>query len=498
MVSNNEKEASLMLSAMFPPAKGKVQGADDDSTGVNLLAHWFRCGEAVAERNDAEASKDASSDRRQESEADSCGGDADSSLSVNADASRGCSGRVPFDPSYRWPNLFKEADDMVQASLVLYLFADLRRLAREETSDASRGGGGRLSNPGKILSLPMPTRVAMEVVAENEEVLVELALSQDMRICQDALRAFHERSEMTADNSGETLSPGKGLVTLEAFADERSDEELVYAVGLDRYHRRVTVAFRGSVTPNDFFTDACIAMVAMSDPSGTKKEIMVHSGFHNYLFKVGNGRKKSKYDEILDTVVPILRAHPTFKLYATGHSLGGALATLFAFATVNVGSGHGLCDGIPSPVTCVSVASPKVGNESFRLAFVEAEDQGLLRHLRIANEMDPVTLTPPASSKVMLASLSPATLMIMTHVSDIIEREIYKHVGIRLKLLNDETKRWKISFSTGSWKQDLFTPRAAASISHHFGYEYSSRIFRAKEDLEILTLNELYGRRDST
>ena len=144
------------------------------------------------------------------------------------------------------------------------------------------------------------------------------------------------------------------------------------------------------------------------------------------------------------------------------------------------------------------MASPKVGNESFRLAFVEAEDQGLLRHLRIANEMDPVTLTPPASSKVMLASLSPATLMIMTHVSDIIEREIYKHVGIRLKLLNDETKRWKISFSTGSWKQDLFTPRAAASISHHFGYEYSSRIFRAKEDLEILTLNELYGRRDST
>ena len=44
---------------MFPPAKGKVQGADDDSTGVNLLAHWFRCGEAVSERNDAEASKDA-------------------------------------------------------------------------------------------------------------------------------------------------------------------------------------------------------------------------------------------------------------------------------------------------------------------------------------------------------------------------------------------------------------------------------------------------------
>ena len=154
MVSNNEKEASLMLSAMFPPAKGKVQGADDDSTGVNLLAHWFRCGEAVAERNDAEASKDASSDRRQESEADSCGGDADSSLSVNADASRGCSGRVPFDPSYRWPNLFKEADDMVQASLVLYLFADLRRLAREETSDASRGGGGGCPTPARSLAYP--------------------------------------------------------------------------------------------------------------------------------------------------------------------------------------------------------------------------------------------------------------------------------------------------------------------------------------------------------
>mmetsp|Transcript_23909 Transcript_23909/g.51741 ORF Transcript_23909/g.51741 Transcript_23909/m.51741 type:complete len:159 (+) Transcript_23909:1263-1739(+) len=141
-------------------------------------------------------------------------------------------------------------------------------------------------------------------------------------------------------------------------------------------------------------------------------------------------------------------------------------------------------------VTCVSVASPKLGNESFRKAFQVLEQSGELRHLRIANEKDPVTLGPPASSKVMLASLSPATLMVLSSVSNTIENELYKHVGMRLKLLSDEKKRFKLSSSTGSWRQDLFHP--AVSVYHHLGYEYSTRMLRTKSDLEPLSLNSVY------
>jgi hypothetical protein len=113
-----------------------------------------------------------------------------------------------------------------------------------------------------------------------------------------------------------------------------------------------------------------------------------------------------------------------------------------------------------------------------------------MRHLRIANEKDPVTLGPPASSKLMLASLSPAALLVMSHVSDTIEKEMYKHCGMRLKLLEDEKKRYKISPSTGSWRQDLIRP--SVSVFHHLGYEYSARMLRIKQDLEKLYLNDVY------
>lgn len=96
---------------------------------------------------------------------------------------------------------------------------------------------------------------------------------------------------------------------------------------------------------------------------------------------------------------------------------------------------------------------------------------------------------PPASSKLMLASLSPAALLVMSHVSDTIEKEMYKHCGMRLKLLEDEKERYKISPSTGCWKQDMFHP--SVSILRHLGYEYSERILRIKPDLEKLYLNDV-------
>jgi hypothetical protein len=61
---------------------------------------------------------------------------------------------------------------------------------------------------------------------------------------------------------------------------------------------------------------------------------------------------------------------------------------------------------------------------------------------------------------------------------------------MRLKLLEDEKKRYKISPSTGSWRQDLIRP--SVSVFHHLGYEYSSRMLRIKQDLEKLYLNDVY------
>lgn len=396
--------------------------------------------------------------------------------------------KYAFNPDYKWPNLFEEADAMLQASLLIYVYADLRRLARE----------GKLSDGAneKVFDLPMPALTCMSIIEQNEEALARWNDEKDIKICREALRAIHERTEIT--EQGLELAQGvehiMSMSTLEHFSDTNSEKELVFAIGVDRWYRRITVAFRGSVTANDFLTDACISMVDRPNPvyefdeDNQDENIKLHSGFYEYLLETSEERERtvSKFDEVMAALVPLLEQNPEFTVYCSGHSLGGALATLFSFELVTSTK----YSSIPSPVTCVSVASPKLGNESFRKAFQFLEERGDLRHLRIANEKDPVPLGPPASSKLMLASLSPAALLVMSHVSDTIEKEMYKHCGMRLKLLADEKKRYKLSPSTGSWKQDLLHP--SVSVFHHLGYEYSTRMLRTKQDLEKLYLNDVY------
>lgn len=60
----------------------------------------------------------------------------------------------------------------------------------------------------------------------------------------------------------------------------------------------------------------------------------------------------------------LFEKHPDYRLYCTGHSLGGALATIF-------GANAAASDDprIPKPVTVIAIACPKVGNRDFQKAF---------------------------------------------------------------------------------------------------------------------------------
>ena len=221
-----------------------------------------------------------------------------------------------FDETYTWPSLFKEADDMLQASLLIYAFADLRRLARsgklvEGTDEA-------------VFNLPIPAMVCMKVIEQNEEALAQLNDEEDIKICREALRAIHERCEVS-DEGVEVSEDMLNMSTLVAFGDENSDKELVYAVAVDKWYKRVTVAFRGSVTQKDFITDACISMISKENPvhgfaNDQDEEIKLHSGFYSYLLeKNGKELEKSKFDEVMGIVVPLLEKYPGYKLYVTGH-----------------------------------------------------------------------------------------------------------------------------------------------------------------------------------
>jgi hypothetical protein len=148
--------------------------------------------------------------------------------------------------------------------------------------------------------------------------------------------------------------------------------------------------------------------------------IRVHSGFLKYLFAKQNENGATKYDAIVRNLL-LLCDHSKFKGYSelttTGHSLGGALSTLLAFLLACdkhiIDSRLKLSCG-RKYVTCISFASPIVGDEGFLRAFRFLEKKERLKHVRITNDRDFVPLSPPLPA--------------------------YRHTGVHVHLRGPETE----------------------------------------------------------
>lgn len=182
------------------------------------------------------------------------------------------------------------------------------------------------------------------------------------------------------------------------------------------------VTFRGSVTFTDWLVNgnAFIDLLpnplkqqtasSLSIPQGNW--IGMHSGFHSYLF---GAKSKSdptcKYDLILDRLRLLLETFPDFSVVLTGHSLGGALATLCCFRLA-------LDLDLKKPVKCITFASPRTCNISFARAFQELEVQQKIVCLRVANKRDVITKHPDR--------LSLCTFFC--------QNAIFRHVGLELVL----------------------------------------------------------------
>ena len=135
--------------------------------------------------------------------------------------------------------------------------------------------------------------------------------------------------------------------------------------------KAIYVVWRGSESKKDFQNDASIDKVPFIN-DGEK----VHIGF-KYCWESVVG---DTYDAI-DTAIENLQGETT-DIVVCGHSLGGAVATLYA---------HSIKKHYPHyNIKCVTIGSPRVGNKRFK----DNYDSYEIDTLRVVHNNDLVTHTP--------------------------------------------------------------------------------------------------------
>jgi len=150
--------------------------------------------------------------------------------------------------------------------------------------------------------------------------------------------------------------------------DPVSDIQIGITINHEQKH--FAVVFRGSESVKDWYYDLQILKHHYKD------KIWIHSGFYKQL------HTDNIHLCIINKVKSILDQHPDYKVFVTGHSLGGALSTLF---------GYILADEIENLITVVSFASPRIGNYHWKKSFEEKKN---LIHFRVINNRDLITATP--------------------------------------------------------------------------------------------------------
>ena len=166
------------------------------------------------------------------------------------------------------------------------------------------------------------------------------------------------------------------------LARQFSDGEQVYVLAFPGTERkqdavvdlRVTRVPFGGENPTEFLSVAA----AVDKKSGAVP--LVHKGFNDYTQAALFSEKLSDFGGLTlgEVIARDLRRHPSYMLYITGHSLGGAAATLAAARLADMGVS-------PQQLRVITFGAPAVGNTAFARAYEKR-----MQLTRITMEGDPI------------------------------------------------------------------------------------------------------------
>ncbi|OEL29276.1 Phospholipase A1 EG1, chloroplastic [Dichanthelium oligosanthes] len=224
-------------------------------------------------------------------------------------------------------------------------------------------------------------------------------------------------------------APDVTVPTMEPSTSGRGRWIGYVAVSTDEMTRRlgrrdVLVSFRGTVTPAEWMANLMSSLEpARLDPCDPRPDVKVESGFLSLYTSADKtcrfGGAGSCREQLLREVSRLIdscakdRPGEDVSVTLAGHSMGSALALLFAYDLAELGLNRG------APVTVFSFGGPRVGNAAFK---ARCDELGV-KALRVANVHDPITKLPGIF-------LNEAT----TGVLRPWRASCYTHVGVELPL----------------------------------------------------------------
>ena len=151
---------------------------------------------------------------------------------------------------------------------------------------------------------------------------------------------------------------------------DNSYNDMQAGITISHSKKRICVIFRGSTSKLDWLYNFKFFKIRLDN------NIKVHSGFYNQL------TDNNFCDNIIQDIQKLLHFYKDYTIYVSGHSMGGALATLF---------GYFLSKKIENNITVITFASPRVGNRTWYEKFNFRYN---LRHYRVINNRDIVSSIP--------------------------------------------------------------------------------------------------------
>eukprot|EP00300_Choanocystis_sp_HF-7_P015995 c19258_g1_i1.p2 GENE.c19258_g1_i1~~c19258_g1_i1.p2 ORF type:complete len:312 (+),score=71.52 c19258_g1_i1:31-936(+) len=163
-----------------------------------------------------------------------------------------------------------------------------------------------------------------------------------------------------------------GFVLTSYFLDEETSTNAY--VGYHAGLQAIILSFEGSANTTNWITNIQFLRVDYDFP-GAPPGVKVHRGFYNAYKKIGI--------DVEQDVGALVDQFPTYHVYVTGHSLGGALAN-FGAIDVSLNRPH-------VPVNLYTFGAPRIGNEAYAQWF----DSQIENSIRMTNDSDIVPHLPP-------------------------------------------------------------------------------------------------------